>query len=341
MISEVCIHGNGIAATCCAKLLQRRAIMFGFQADESAGVQRPTLLINSQTQRLIGDVFEDGARLFAEAQPIRRRAVLWGSNANEARWFPHSGLAVRESALLARLWRNVRSGKAAGGPGEWQIHSSRPAPDRDHLCFGTRMATGFSVGLKDRDNDACFIESLADGWLFLVPAGVGEGSLIAVGKNPKTLLEESRLIGPVIAELLSEGTGFAAYPRIFVPLCESGWLACGTAAMGFDPICGEGAGHAVREAILAAAVLGAIHDGADACAALGQYMARLLAGFMRHLELCKQFYLSGRQSAWWDGEIAALDTGLAWTRAQLAAAPSPSSRLVGFDLVEIGRSAQQ
>ena len=30
----------------------------------------------------------------------------------------------------------------------------------------------------------------------------------------------------------------------------SGWLACGTAAMGFDPICGDGTGYAVREGIL-------------------------------------------------------------------------------------------
>ena len=77
-----------------------------------------------------------------------------------------------------------------------------------------------------------------------------------------------------------------------------GWLACGTAALGFDPLCGDGAGNAVREAILgSAAIRRAIAtDEADSLAA--HYQARLLAGFKRHVALCFEFYKSGRSGPW-------------------------------------------
>jgi flavin-dependent dehydrogenase len=65
---------------------------------------------------------------------------------------------------------------------------------------------------------------------------------------------------------------FSASPRIPAPLCGPGWLACGSAAMGFDPICGDGTAHAVREAILALAVIRGGDHGMPA-----HYEARLTA----------------------------------------------------------------
>jgi len=41
------------------------------------------------------------------------------------------------------------------------------------------------------------------------------------------------------------------------------WLACGTAAVAFDPICGDGTAQAMREAILGCAVITAIGEGGD------------------------------------------------------------------------------
>lgn len=337
MISEVAIQGDGISAACCVKLLALRNVGVSLHPARDRAALRPTLLINPQTQKLLADVFEGEDALFTEAQPIRRRVVLWG-DAPEPQSFPHSGFSIPESALLERLWRSVHGNVPVSNTAEWQIHSSSPVRETERRQFGSRMATAVTVRLRIPDNDACWVESLDEGWLFLVPTGGGQGSLIAVGENPATMVEQSRLIGAQTAEPTGEGVKFAACPRICFPLCAPGWLACGTAAMAFDPICGEGAGHAVREAILAAATLGTIHHGADPEAALGQYKSRLLGGFLRHLEICKQFYATGGQSKWWHSEVAALDCGLQWTRAQLAAAPSPSSRLVGFDLQPIRHS---
>lgn len=329
MISDVAIEGDGIAATCCAKLLARRGLSYSFEPDRAAGQHRPTLLLNPQTQRLIADVFEGAGDLLECAQPVRRRAVFWEK---EVKWFPHSGFAVRESELLQRLWRHIEITKASGGTG-WAIQSSRVSAERMHHRFGDRMATNITVTLRNPENDACSMEATSNGWLFLLPAGNGVGSLIAVGAQPAALLTESQLVGPQLTGFLGTGAQFAAAPRVSAPLCDSGWLACGSAAMAFDPICGEGAGHAVREAILAAAVLGGIHRGAEETAMLAEYSARLLAGFARHLELCRQFYVSGRRGEWWDEQIQACERGLTWTRTQLSAVPSPSTRLVGFDLV--------
>ena len=86
-------------------------------------------------------------------------------------------------------------------------------------------------------------------------------------------------------------------PRLrthFSPLGANSWLACGTAAMAFDPICGDGTAHAIREAILAAAVIRALANGGPADELLAHYEARLTAGFHRHLTLCRQFYLVRR-----------------------------------------------
>jgi flavin-dependent dehydrogenase len=102
--------------------------------------------------------------------------------------------------------------------------------------------------------------------------------------------------------------------------------------MSFDPVCGEGAGNAAREAILASAVIAAIQQGEDRDAVLAHYQSRLLSGFLRHLEICLDFYTRARQGPWWDGEIALLENGISWARTQLRALPRPSYRLVEFRL---------
>ncbi len=108
-----------------------------------------------------------------------------------------------------------------------------------------------------------------------------------------------------------------------------GWLACGSAAMALDPLCGDGSGHAVREAILATAV---IRAGAEP-AMLEHYQARLRLAFERHLSLCRSYYSSGNSGPWWEAELAHLDRGLEWSRAH--AATKWRYRLDGFDLLPI------
>jgi hypothetical protein len=102
--------------------------------------------------------------------------------------------------------------------------------------------------------------------------------------------------------------------------------------MAFDPICGDGSAHAIREAILASAVIRAVAKGIPAGDLTEHYQARLTAGFRRHLGLCREFYRTGGISAFWSSELAAIDRGIQWCDVKLGARPSFRYQLRGFEL---------
>jgi 2-polyprenyl-6-methoxyphenol hydroxylase-like FAD-dependent oxidoreductase len=246
-------------------------------------------------------------------------------------------VVVSEEVLLNRIQSGLPALNSPSEPeAAWKIFSSRPLPrSSEEHHFGSRMATASAVTLKPGcDPDACWIESLDNGWLFLLP-GVDRAWLLSVGDSADALLAQSRLIGDQIDEASPSRGTFPSHPRIADPLCEPGWLACGTAALGFDPLCGDGTGHATREAILASAVVRAAIDGSDVDVLVAHYRTRLLAGFKRHLDACREFYRAGRSGPWWDQELNSLDRGLDWCGRQLESAPRFRFRLSGFALEAI------
>ena len=87
--------------------------------------------------------------------------------------------------------------------------------------------------------------------------------------------------------------------------------------MAFDPLCGDGTAHAVREAILASAVIRAADGGEDVGRVIVHYEGRLTAGFQRHLMECRRFYLSGGSGEWWRKEAESCDEGIAWCGARV------------------------
>jgi hypothetical protein len=284
------ILGDGVAACCCAHILGARI--------ETAGRARiPALIVGDATQRLIADVFGN-PHIFDGLPRIERRVVAWGSDAVT---LPHRAVVISEAELTARL-RPV-----GGAPLEWTIRSSRPLPPEcTEQHFGKRTATASPVEIKG-DPQAFWIESLPSGWLFLLP-----GWLLAVGGEVDAMLAESRLIAGQIGHRGPAGAGWPAHPRIATPLFGNRWLSCGTAAVGFDPICGDGTGYAVREGILAAAVLRAADKGGNPEELGAHYTARVVAGFRRHLELCREYYRIGGAGPWWRSELEALEQGIAW-----------------------------
>jgi hypothetical protein len=227
---------------------------------------------------------------------------------------------------------------SAGGEPEWTISASAPLrrSSVEHH-FGSRPAAASPIRLKPAsDAEACWIESLENGWLFLVPSGDAAGWLLSVGDSAESLVGKSRLIGAQISELSPARGTFLSHPRVAMPLSEPGWLACGSAATGFDPLCGDGTGNAVREAILGSAVVRAAIDGTDVHHLVAHYQARLLAGFQRHVALCFDFYQSGRSGPWWDSQLHDLQHGLEWCSRQLARFDVFRYRLNGFKLEPVG-----
>jgi len=327
---DVVIRGDGVAAYCCAYLLDKAGLQVAL-----ASVDRPRLpaiMLGDQALALIRDVFDDPGLLY-NLPRIGKRVVAWGSHA-EPLAVEHSAVVVSEEVLLTALRPALIPEFNPSHEAHWTVFAARPLPAQtvEHR-FGSRVASVVHVTLNgNADPGACWIESLEDGWLFLIPTSPRSGWLLAVGSAPEILPSRSTVVAAQIAGRVATPGQFPASARIAAPLCGPDWLACGTAAMAFDPICGDGTAHAIREAILAAAVIRALVQGGDAGALQSHYQARLTAGFRRHLELCRGFYQSGGTSPLWRSELEAIDRGIRWCDAQINAGAGFRYRLRGFEL---------
>ena len=337
-VKNVLIQGDGVAAFCSAHLLRRAGFRVSLRRTDRPRL--PAILLSDAALALIRDVFER-PDLLREAPRIQRRIVAWrrtdGGESGKPLVLEHAAAVVSEQSLLQNLEPAVPfDDEVAGREANWTIFASRPFPQAvTEQRYGTRVASAVEVDLKGGcDSAACWIESLENGWLFLIPNAPGAGWLLAVGGAVEQQLARSRVIADQIARFRVAGE-FPAYPRIASPLCGSGWLACGTAAMAFDPLCGDGTAHAVREAILAAAVIRALAAGGNAGEIFSHYEARLTAGFQRHLALCREFYRSGHGGPWWDAELEPLEQGIASLSATLARTEF-RYQLNGFELKRLG-----
>jgi hypothetical protein len=281
-------------------------------------------MLSEAAQGLIRDIFQR-ADLFRDLPRIRKRVVAWGPDATPVE-LAHSAVIVSEEALLSSL--GVK--EDLPGDAEWTIYAASPLPVAtiEHR-FGDRMATPIPVRLKGAE-DTCWMESVEDGWLFL-----NSGWLIAVGASPAKLLEQSRLVKNHIDSFDPGTTCFPASPRMVTPLGGDGCICCGSAAMSFDPLCGDGTAHAIREAILASAVIRGVARGEEPGPLLAHYEARLTAGFERHLAHCLQFYSSGGTGAWWRSQAQSIEQGLAWCRRRMEDHGRFRYRLNGFELEAI------
>lgn len=296
-------------------------------------------MLSDAAVKLIREVF-GRPDLLRGAHRIRKRVVAWGRNAVPAD-LEHSAAVVSEQALLETLMDGEEFDvDRYERDAEWRILASRPVPKPAVVHrFGSRYASAVEVKLRDGfDFGSCWIESLENGWLFLIPDSSESAWLLSIGQQAEALLDSSRMIAKEITRLKgSRSNPFPSAPSIIAPLAGqdmdgSGWLACGTAAMGFDPICGDGTAHAIREAILAAAVVGAATKGEKTGRLVAHYSSRLMAGFYRHLRLCGNFYSCGHGGPWWDGELNRVTEGIEWCSEQIPSSPRFQYQLRGFEL---------
>lgn len=288
-------------------------------------------MLSGPALKLIRDVF-DNDRLFRNQPHVRKRVVVWGPDAKPLE-LEHSAAVVSEESLIEGLYPDLDA-KDSDSDGGWNIYASRPLPATStELRFGSRVASANPVVLKeDADPETCWIESLDGGWLFLITNAPGEGWLLSVGASPEELLAQCRLAGRNIQELGPTAGRFPAHPRIVSQFCGPGWLACGTAAMALDPLCGDGTAYAIREAILASAVIVAAERGGERERLLSHYEDRLTAGFRRHLEHCLGYYESGSGKPWWRGEVESMRRGLDWCDERLKRHGPFRYKLEGFEL---------
>jgi flavin-dependent dehydrogenase len=328
-MKRVLIKGSGVAACCCAYLLRNRG--FDVRTESVERTQLPSILLSGHAIALIRDLFEREGLLRA-ARQVHKRFVAWRPDAQPLA-LEHSAVVVSEQELLDALAVSFHNGAEAVPP-DFTIFASRPLPPQTaEQHFGERHATTTQVELNgSAEPEACWMEALPDGWLFLISGHAGMGWLLSVGGPLPEMLDRSRLVSKQVRRIGGESRRFPAWPRITSPLCGGNWLACGSAGLGFDPICGDGTANAVREAILTAAVICGIAGGGDPLSLLAHYEARLTAGFQKHLELCLRYYQSAYQNPWWEREADGIRRGLQWCAARLGPNPAFRYRLRGLEL---------
>lgn len=325
-MTTVAIRGSGIAASGCAHILTGAGIRVAIEDVRRPSV--PTIMLSDPALDLIRGVF-DRPELFLHHPRVRRRVVAWGGGSPVV--VPHGAALASEAQVHAAL---TVATDQTDGTADFIIHSAPREPAGEMRVFGHRDAVASHVRLRDPAlAGEVRIEAVESGWLYLVPEQAGTGWLLGVGGPIDALLGQSALIAPVVDVVGAASTPFAATPRLRLPLHSDDWLACGSAALGFDPICGDGVAQSVREAILAAAVVAGIARGGDRLALLTHYRSMLIAAMRRHLLLCAQFYANGGRGDWWRAQHAALMEGHHWCTGLLAKLPEPRFLLDGFRLV--------
>ena len=301
----------------------------------------PVVMLGDQALALVRDVL-DRPTLWSDAARIDRRVVAWGSSEPVA--VPHAATILSGQAIEAGMGEFLTPGDAQS-PADFTIHAAPPFPFGEFRRFGTRQATARVVEIPNADDrSTCWIESVANGWLFLIPGGEGPGGkgqgwLLSVGDASEAFLSESRLIAPHIVLLDEPGARFETSPGLLCPPRIDGALACGSGAVSFDPLCGDGTSQAAREAILASAVAIGIAEGGDAGALQAHYEAMLTAAMRRHVLMCMDFYRSGGESPWWQAQLASLVEGHAWCTERLGRMPEPLFLLKNDRLVARGVAA--
>ncbi|TYC87002.1 hypothetical protein [Novosphingobium sp. BW1] len=300
----------------------------------------PAILLGAVAVKLLCDCLE-APELLANARHVRRRIVAWGGAKPTV--LPHDAVVLSGGDLHAAM-EQARTSRTGGSalPRAFGVYTEAPFPLERTRHFGARPASAKAVTLLNaEDEEACWVEAVAQGWLFMIPSGPRAAWLLGVGGQIPELLALSRHIAPRIESgERAPSVRFETAPRMLMRLSGADWLACGTGALAFDPLCGDGTAQAAREASLAAATLHAIAgtDGSEEAVRpyLDHYHSMLLAGMRRHLRQCGQFYATGADSPWWHAQLDATREGFDWCSAQLAAFPEPRYRLDGLTLTPLG-----
>ncbi|WP_052223493.1 hypothetical protein [Novosphingobium malaysiense] len=323
------IIGGGVAAACCDHLLTKEGAIL--QRSPHPRVSIPALMLSDPARALLRDCLDLPA-LFSDRPRITRRIVAWGGQ--EPVELPHHAVMLGAGDLDFAPSGQARYADLAAGDVEMTITTLRTEPDDGLVRFGDRAGETAPVRLLDAgDADACWVEAVEEGWLFMIPSSADSGWLLAIGAPCAQLLDQSRHLAPRIILDAGKAAQFDTTPRMLRTMARNGQLACGSASMAFDPICGDGTALAVRQAILVSAIAVAYREGEEPEALLGHYRAMMTASMRRHLRLCFEFYASGGTGPWWRAQQETLAEGFAACSARLEREPPPRYALEGFRLV--------
>jgi 2-polyprenyl-6-methoxyphenol hydroxylase-like FAD-dependent oxidoreductase len=315
------VLGSGVAGLTCAHLLGAR----GWSVDcaTSPATPGPVVVISRPTADLLLQLWHADETLFEGAHPLRGRLNQW-EQADSPVPSAMPALVMPVDVLAARLADRageaglcfVTPGQADPAHYDWIVHAGgRDAVSGESIAFGRRCGVAVSVKLTaSAHTGRAVMESVPGGWLFVIPRGLGRGTLQAVFSGQivepcadlRALLAHSRVTSALVEEIVGEPTGFAAMPRLAITPCTSRSIAVGDAAVALDPLSGNGVGSGLRGAILATAVLDAAGRDAAPQACFDHYAQRLREAMRSHVQSCVDFYRRAAYATGWRAEIGAM-----------------------------------
>jgi flavin-dependent dehydrogenase len=317
---SVVVRGSGVAALTCARLLDIQG--WSVRLEQGAPARRLHLLLGEATAGLLAALWNDPL-LLAGAHPVRERAVSWGS-ASGADTVPAPGVAIGANELVRRLAARLRLPSAAPDAAALIVDAQPGSPESAGAAapmraFGRRHAWVAQAMLRAESRpDLCVMETVGDGWVFLLPVGAGRASLQFVAipsitplPAPNHAVAATRTIRKAIDGIGAWSDPMPCMPRARLPPACPGRIAVGEAALAFDPVSGDGVGHALRGAVLAATSLHAIANGAPIAECLDGYASTLRRAMAHHLKTCLALYGAAPRGPGWRDEVSAMAAGVA------------------------------
>ena len=123
-MNQIAIRGDGVAAYCCAYLLDKAGLSVALQPVDRPRL--PAILLGDHALALIRDIF-DRRDLFRRCA-ARSESEWWrGAPDSNVLAVDHSAVVVSEELLLKELSPTWRSRIATNRP-DWTIFASRPLP---------------------------------------------------------------------------------------------------------------------------------------------------------------------------------------------------------------------
>lgn len=312
---SVKIVGSGFAALAALQSLEQHGIPVHIERAGAEQGRRPVpLVLDEVAARLLSELF--GTEIFRGAQQLRRRFVSWGA---DTRLVDQPSLAISKSTLLTRIVENISTQtiEKKSGEANWTlIARERFSAPGDKIEFGRRVTLSCEVALEpSHDPSVSRIESGTWGWMHLFPLGDRKGCLQATvlppflsdpGELMESLLDQCSMpLRRSIAGMNGSVDVQPSSPAISRRIAGERALKIGSAALRFDPLCGDGTAQSVRTGILAAASIASSSQ--FGTSSVTHYDRRITATFAAHLDACSSFYANGGFGPAWQEELSEIN----------------------------------
>lgn len=334
------IAGSGVAAAVSGLLAARSG--HHVSAEFASDLSERIVAVPRATVDLIEELIGISITKVLPSRWLSKRYVAWDDQHFSV--MHHETLAFDAQALTRVISSRIDTlaSSSAGLQNNisrcWKLVASGRSASASRIVAGARQAAaGWVAHLPGLDESAMLVACVPQGWLVACPHPAGGISLATVHPATVKWTPQDALFQAVnhfwrdrTTKVEMRCNRWVPAAPSFEPVCVSQTqIAVGEAAITFDPILGDGVGHAIRSALLARSVMAAIAGGANESDCLAHYRSRLAHAFAQHVRNSAAHYRGAWNFAVWSEEITLM-------RACAAAVPflDPLTlRLEGAELV--------